>query len=57
MISKCGEYKCISEYQDVKYGKNIRVFNPMKKPKHYRCSICWSTKIIIDEEDRKEEGK
>lgn len=42
MISKCN---CSSEYQDKKYGKGNRVFNPMGQSRSVskgiaRCSVC-----------------
>ena len=41
-LSKC---YCISEYQDEKYGKDIRVYNETTKypdPKEggFRCTVC-----------------
>ena len=38
------ECVCSHEYQDSKYGKNNRVFNPCKsadsKKTKYRCTVC-----------------
>ena len=30
---------CSSEYQDKRYGRNMRVHNP-KKEKKYACTVC-----------------
>jgi hypothetical protein len=42
MIKKC---TCKHEYQDKKYGKGNRIFNPTSKKKgadsiYYRCTVC-----------------
>ena len=44
MLLKC---VCKNEYQDSKYGFNIRVHNPCKpkeKVPFYRCTVCLSVK-------------
>ena len=41
MISQC---TCKSEYQDSKYGKGNRIYNPIKKGG--RCTICLKETMI-----------
>lgn len=40
-IKKC---TCVNEYQDKRYGKNMRVMNPLHKGKtgdgKHRCTTC-----------------
>lgn len=31
---------CKHPYQDEKYGKHKRVYNPMKNEGMYRCTVC-----------------
>ena len=33
-----------SDFQDKTYGKSMRVFNQMKDPTRYRCTVCRSEK-------------
>lgn len=44
-VKKC---TCQNEYQDNKYGKGMRVHNPVKQktsgPKQYRCTVCGDVK-------------
>ena len=43
MIKKCDNNKCVSKFQDEKYGKGNRVHNPMQKKSTkitYRCTVC-----------------
>ncbi len=51
MTIKC---KCKDAYQDEKYGKGNRVFNPTLKGKGgpivYRCTICENEKTFTQEE-------
>jgi hypothetical protein len=42
MILQC---KCQNEYQDKKYGKNMRVHTPIKKENMFRCTICKNEKL------------
>lgn len=37
MKAKC---ECNHEYQDKVYGKGVRLFNKMKKPDSFRCTVC-----------------
>ena len=46
---KVMECVCTHEYQDSKYGRNRRVFNPGKPPAgggkpNYKCTVCGRTK-------------
>jgi len=42
MILLC---KCVNEYQDKKYGKNMRVHTPMNKEVNkYKCTVCGNEK-------------
>ena len=41
MIIRCD---CQDEFQDKKYGKYNRVFNPVMKTGQYRCTICEKVK-------------
>lgn len=47
IISKCNnKSKCVSEYQDKKYGKGKRVHNKKDgKEKEYTCTVCGSVKF------------
>lgn len=46
MIIRCD---CESNFQDQKYGKGNRVFNPTMKPNIYRCTICMKPKTFLGE--------
>ncbi len=35
---------CKHPYQDSAYGKEMRVFNPIKKNDLYRCTVCGKEK-------------
>ena len=45
MIIKCD---CISQYQDAKYGKGYRVYNPQggKNEGKARCTVCGESRFI-----------
>lgn len=43
MKSTCS---CKHDYQDEKYGKAIRIFNPTGKDNEYRCTVCGNVKTI-----------
>lgn len=52
LIHKCN---CVSEYQDVKYGKGNRVHTPSEK-KGGMCTVCGTRKLMaipILKEDKK----
>lgn len=36
-IQKC---TCKDEWQDIKYGKGLRVMNMCQKPPGFRCTVC-----------------
>lgn len=42
---------CQHEFQDEQYGKNMRVFNEMKKtqshPNSARCTVCGAIKNVV----------
>lgn len=44
MAMKTMPCSCLSEYQDMKYGKMIRLFNQMQKDNMWRCTVCGKDK-------------
>lgn len=54
MRIKCN---CISEFQDKRYGVNIRIGNPCKiqngKPTKARCTVCGREDILTEQKERK----
>jgi|MudIll2142460700_1097286.scaffolds.fasta_scaffold73560_3 hypothetical protein len=60
MIKLCPNCKP-HEFQDKTYGKNMRVFNPMRKSNSsaivgFRCTVCcYETKDITKTDDKKGE--
>jgi len=42
-IEKCS---CKHEFQDEKYGKNNRVWNPCLKKDNFRCTVCEKTQFF-----------
>jgi hypothetical protein len=40
MIKPCDGARCVSAYQDKRYGKGMRVFNYMAKNGGRRCTVC-----------------
>ena len=42
-IEKC---TCDHGYQDEKYGKNNRVWNPCAKEDNFRCFVCGKTQFL-----------
>lgn len=53
-ISKC---KCESEFQDMTYGKNKRLFNKTIKDNIWRCSVCGETSQISSSKSPEEKKK
>jgi len=50
MKKKCDNYKCISPYQDKRYGKKIRVHNKMdsgRQGEGWRCTVCGDEKFKL----------
>ena len=55
MILKCD---CNNEYQDNKYGLNMRVFTPMKKGLgKCRCTICGKINTFSEKDEEKKKEK
>jgi len=40
MAAKIIKCNCKNEYQDKKYGENMRVHNSTVKENEYRCTVC-----------------
>lgn len=40
MVVKCNSAKCVSPFQDGRYGKGVRVQNETKTPEKVRCTVC-----------------
>lgn len=40
MIVHCSGVRCLSDYQDTKYGLGKRVANQTKDPEKARCTVC-----------------
>lgn len=55
-ILKCA---CTHDYQDKKYGKDMRVMNQTRKDsgKGYRCTVCGKEQSHGDGSDSKDKGK
>ena len=43
-MSKLMTCRCVSQYQDEKFGKQQRVHNPTAKESGWRCTVCNDTK-------------
>ena len=43
MIIHCD---CKSDYQDDRYGKALRVMNPTKEEKAFRCTVCAKVQLV-----------
>ena len=41
---QCNNPKCKHDYQDAKYGKNMRVHNYAEKAIAWRCTVCLNEK-------------
>ncbi len=54
MVSSCS---CQHPYQDSLYGRGNRVFNMMKSPASYRCTVCSKTKTVAVTKENKVEKK
>jgi hypothetical protein len=39
-ILRCHGARCVSEYQDARYGPNMRVHNHQPGKKGYSCTVC-----------------
>ena len=47
MIARC---HCLHEYQDRKYGRGLRVFNPYKDGAGLRCTACGQERGLSSDE-------
>ena len=52
MSSIVMKHDCESEFQDALYGKGKRVFNGMKKPFHWKCTVCGGEVVISEEMEK-----